>query len=299
MYLNKEHLEKIKPQFLQQSGLKESDFRKEVSFAVQIAKSNPYLQKCTSDSALKAVLNVAQVGLSLNPFKKEAYLVPRYNSKTGETEVCLDPSYIGLIKLATDSGIVKSLNCQIIYSGDDVEINMSFENPVLKHTPYFLNGNEKGTIVGVYSIATLKNGSKHAEIMGKDQIEEIRERSEGYKAYKSGKTKSNVWVTDEGEMFRKTVIKRHCKYLPKSGDQLYRAIDISNYATGFDEILGHAYWAYIQGKIETSILPPDEITRLSDELSEYKYKWQADKMLEYLEQNQQKSLDQQFKEITS
>ena len=298
MNISKNHLEKVKPQFLEQSGLKESDFKREVSFAVQIATANPYLQKCTADSALKAILHVAQVGLTLNPFKKEAYLVPRYNYKTGETDVCLDPSYIGLIKLATDSGIVKSINCQLIYSGDEIDLDMSEENPVKKHTPYFLIGNEKGSIIGAYSIATLKDGTKHAEIMGRAEIEDIRERSEGYKAYKQGKTKSNVWVTDEGEMFRKTVIKRHCKYLPKSGDKLYKAIEVSNYATGFDETLSHSYWAFVEGKIHTSILPPDEQTRLADELADYKYKWQADKMLEYLNNNQQKSLDQQFKEIT-
>lgn len=296
--LSKEHLERVKPAFLEQSGLKESDFKREVSFAVQLASANPYLQSCTPDSALKAILNVAQIGLTLNPVKKEAYLVPRYNSKTRETEVCLDPSYIGLIKLATDSGIVKSINCQIIYAGDEIEIDLSEEYTVKKHVPYFLTGKDKGSIIGAYSVATLRDGSKHCEIMGREEIEGIRGRSEGYKAFEAGKTKSNVWITDEGEMFRKTVIKRHTKYLPKSGDKLYKAIEISNHAGGFTETISHSYWGFIDEKIRTSTLMPDEQTRLSDELSGYEYKWQGDKMLEYLMQYQPKSLDEQFKDAT-
>lgn len=297
--ISKEHLDRVKPAFLEQSGLKEADFKREVSFAMQLASANPYLQTCTPDSALKAILNVAQIGLTLNPVKKEAYLVPRWNSKLSQNEVCLDPSYIGLIKLATDSGIVKSINCQIIYAGDEIEIDLSEEYNVKKHVPYFLTGKEKGSIIGAYSVATLRDGSKHCEIMGREEIEAIRERSEGYKAFKAGKTKSNVWVSDEGEMFRKTVIKRHTKYLPKSGDKLYKAIEISNHAGGFTETISHSYWGFIDEKIRTSTLTPYEQTRLADELSGYEYKWQGDKLLEYLMQYQPKSLDEQFKEATA
>jgi len=296
--ISKDYLENVKPQFLEQSGLKESDFKREVSFAVQIASNNPYLQKCTPESALKSILNVAQVGLTLNPVKKEAYLIPRYNSRIRAMEVCLDPSYMGLIKLATDAGIVTSINCQLIYSGDEIEIDLSNENPISKHVPYIFTGKDKGKIIGAYSVATLRDGTKHAELMGREEIEEIRSRSDGYKAYEAGKTKSNVWVSDEGEMFRKTVIKRHCKYLPKSGDKLYKAIDISNHATGFDEKLSHAYWGYLDNLIRISTLDDDEKTRLGDELADYEYKWQGDKLCEYLRENQEPSLDDQFKEKT-
>ena len=295
-------MEAIKSSFLEQSGLDEADFKREVSFAIQLAQANPFLNQCTKDSALKAVLNVAQTGLSLNPTKKEAYLVPRYNSRERVYEVCLDPSYMGLMKLVTDAGVVKAMNVQLIYQGDQIEINLSDDiQPVKKHTPYFLCGNEKGDIIGVYSIAVLNDGSKHVEIMGREDVLAIRARSESYKAFidPNKKIKSAVWVTDEGEMFRKTIVKRHCKYLPKSGsDKVEKAIDISNYSMGFDQPLTHGYWAYLDKLIHDSALPDDEKTRLADELSEYKTKWQGDKLKDFLLDNMPKSLNEQFEEKT-
>jgi recombinational DNA repair protein RecT len=81
----------------------------------------------------------------------------------------------------------------------------------------------RGEIIGCYAIATLHNGDRQAEWMSKDEIEQIRERSETYKAFKAGKVKSCTWVTDESEMWRKTVIRRIYKYLPRT--EQMRAID--------------------------------------------------------------------------
>jgi recombination protein RecT len=298
--ISKESLKVVKESFLKQSGLDESVFDKEVSFAVQLAQKNPYLQKCTPESALKAILNVAQVGLTLNPVKKEAYLIPRYNSATRQMEVCLDPSYIGLIKLVTDAGGVSSINCQLIYEGDEIEISLGDEKPIKKHTPYFLCGKEKGDVIGVYSRAVLTDKTEHVEIMSRLDVLEIRSRSESYKAFTDGKIKSTTWVTDEGEMFRKTVVKRHTKYLPKSSesDHLQNAIELSHEAMGFQEPLTHGYWAFVESKLERSTLEDSEKTRLADELADYKFMWQAKKLDKYLTEYQPESLDEQFKRVT-
>lgn len=298
--ISKEHLKTVKKSFLDQSGLDEMVFDKEVSFAVQIAQKNPYLQKCTPESALKAILNVAQVGLTLNPVKKEAYLIPRYNSGSRTMEVCLDPSYIGLIKLVTDAGGVSSINSQLIYEGDEIEISLGDEKPIKKHNPYFLAGNEKGDIVGVYSRAILNDKTEHVEIMSRMDVLEIRSRSESYKAFSDGKIKSTTWVTDEGEMFRKTVVKRHTKYLPKSTDSehLQNAIELSNQSMGFQEPLTHGYWAFVESKLERSTLDDNEKARLADELVDYKFMWQAKKLDKYLTDHQPENLDERFKKLT-
>ena len=74
-------------------------------------------------------------------------------------------------------------------------------------------------IVSVYAVAHLKDGYTQFEVMTRDEVEAIRERS---------KSKSHgPWVTDFAEMARKTVVKRLCKYLPLS-PQLAAAIELDN-----------------------------------------------------------------------
>jgi len=121
----KEFYNTIRPMWIEQSGLDESAFSREISFAVQHAIKNPYLQKCTSNSVLRAVMNVAQIGLTLNPVSKYAYLIPRFNGQSKELECVLEPSYIGLAKLLTDSGSVTSIECHLIYQGDLIKVDMA------------------------------------------------------------------------------------------------------------------------------------------------------------------------------
>lgn len=272
-------------QWMQQSGLSLSDFQKEASFALQHIDKNPYLLKCTQNSIIKSVMNLAQTGLTLNPVSKYAYLVPR--SVNGALECVLDPSYQGLVKLLTDSGIVGSIDSHVVYKGDLIDFDYSSEKKVNKHVPYFLTGNEKGGIVAAYSIAKLDSGF-HAEIMSASEIEEIRNGSESYKAYKAGKIKSCVWTQYPSEMCRKTVIKRHFKYLPKSGklDRFNLAVQADDYANGYDEPVGVASVSYIESLIDSSTLPPELKAQKQDEMMELEYQSQANRMIKYLQQHQ-------------
>ncbi|MCH7559411.1 MAG: recombinase RecT, partial [Planctomycetes bacterium] len=117
----------------------EAKFMSEVSFAVQLINSSKQLKKCTQESALKAVVNVAQSGLTLNPIMRLAYLVPR-TVRVGanyEVHACLDPSYQGLMKLVTDTGSVKSIMAQIVYEGDQIDIDYASDWKV-RHKPAIL-----------------------------------------------------------------------------------------------------------------------------------------------------------------
>jgi len=280
----KEFYSQIKNTWLEQSGLTDSDFAKEVSFAIQHTVKNPYLKNCDSKSVLRAIMNVAQIGLTLNPVLKYSYLVPRYNSKEKIIECVLEPSYVGLAKLLTDSGSVTSIECHVIHEGDECQIDIANPLKVIKHEPYFLTGKSKGKIKGVYSLATLPDGSRHFEGMSYEDVCEIRDRSESYKAYKEGKTKSCIWVSDEQEMCRKTVIKRHSKYLPKSvgTEKLDKAIELDNEVNGFREPMDFGMLQFLETSIDRSTIDPERKAKLKTQMSKWEYKSDAYELMSEL-----------------
>ena len=211
-------------QILQLIG--ENNYIREVSFAIQAANSNKMLSNATPVSVSKAVFNVAITGLSLNPVMKLAYLTPRMID--GEMNALLMPSYMGLCKLVTDTGSVTKIEARIVFDGDVFEVNYG-TNTEIVHKPAFVNK----TIKLVYAMATLPDGTTQFEIMTVDEINAIRERSDGYKAFKAGKVSTAIWETDYNEMAKKTVIKRLVKYLPKSinnekWQQAMQAVDLDN-----------------------------------------------------------------------
>lgn len=201
----------------------EDNLKRETSFAIQAANANSLLQKATPQSVAKAIWNVAITKLTLNPVHRMSYLTPR---RVGDNiEAILMPSYIGMVKLLTDTGSVTNAYAHVVYEGDEFEVELGVAY-TLKHIPKFKS--KKAT--HVYGIGVLHNGSKQFEVMSVDQVNEIRERSDGWKAFNAGKAQSAIWQTDYDEMARKTVIKRLCKYLPKTDrwDELNEAIAVDN-----------------------------------------------------------------------
>ena len=222
-------------QRMREFGMNVQEIKKECSFAIQILNDpkNSYLATSTKESIMKSVVNIASIGLTLNPVAKEAYLIPRKKKIGNEylVECHLEPSYIGLIKLITNAGSVSNIQTNLVYENDEFNIIYGL-NTDFRHIPLFKGSS--GNIVGVYSVATLHNGEKQFEYMNREQVEVIREHSESWlsflkakdKAEKdpkaSGTVRTPIWITDEGEMFRKTCLKRMSKYLPRSGDPQHK-----------------------------------------------------------------------------
>ena len=72
---------------------KSINFEREAGFALQLLEINDYALKIAMgnrQSVVNAITNIAAIGISLNPAKKQAYLVPRDN------KICLDISWMGL-----------------------------------------------------------------------------------------------------------------------------------------------------------------------------------------------------------
>jgi len=199
------------------------DYKTEAIFAGQLITKNDYLMKIANDnprSLRNAVLNIAAIGLSLNPATKYAYLVPRDN------QACLDISYIGLIKLATDTGSIMWARAELVYSNDDFIYHGTTEKPEFSTKNAF----DRGEVQGVYCVAKTKEGDFLSGVMSIAEINDIKNRS------MSARKNSGPWITDFGEMAKKTIIKRESKTWPKTdkSERFDNAIDVINQHDGID-----------------------------------------------------------------
>ena len=192
------------------------NFEREAGFAIQAITSGDYIMKvalANPQSVRDAVTNIASIGISLNPAKKQAYLVPRKN------KICLDISYMGLMDLAMDTGSIKWAQANIVYGKDTFASNGLDKPPLHSFDPF---SKDRGELVGVYVTVKTADGEYLTETMAIDEVYAIRDRSESWK-----KDQSGPWKTDAGEMIKKTVVKRAYKYWPKT-ERLENAIHYLN-----------------------------------------------------------------------
>jgi recombination protein RecT len=207
-------------------------FLQEASFLLAAVNNTPALRECTQQSIVGVLVAVASSGLSLNPVKKEVYLIPRnINIKTPgqadkwEKRAMPEPSYMGLMKVATDTGAVRSFEVHEVYAGDEFEFDIVAKRPTV-HKPYWTRGKERGAIIGVYGMATLSDGSIIPEHMGADELRKIRSKSDN--------ASGSVYNDWEGEMARKSLLKRLQKYIPRTpkSEAFLQAVELDN--AGFD-----------------------------------------------------------------
>lgn len=175
------------------------------------------IEKAKPASLLQAVSKAAADGLILDG--REAALVIDYN---GEAQY--RPMMRGLLKLAYNSGMVKTISVQIVRDGDVFEYLLGDEEKIIHKIDF---KSKRGDPYAVYAVATLTDGAIMREVMTVDQVNAIRDRSDAWKAFKANKIKSTPWSTDWEEMARKTVFRRLSKYLPSSTDRdtLHQAVE--------------------------------------------------------------------------
>lgn len=193
---------------------KSISFEREAGFAVQVLQANDFSLKAAMadrQAVVNAVTNIAAIGISLNPAKKQAYLVPRKN------KICLDISYMGLMDLAMSTGSVKWAQAALVHENDNFALNGYDAPPTHVFNPF---SKDRGAIVGVYVVVKTATGDYLTHTMSIADAYAIRDRSE---AWKSSKGPSGPWKTDEGEMIKKTCVKQAYKYWPKT-ERLEQAI---------------------------------------------------------------------------
>ncbi|HFT7677568.1 TPA: recombinase RecT [Citrobacter braakii] len=184
---------------------------KESQFAIQCFQRNDYLAKTALSnptSAQNAIINVAAIGITLNPASKLAYLVPR------DGMVCLDISYMGLLHLAQSTGSIKWGQCKLVYSNDTYESNGLDTAPTHKYNAF----GDRGDVVGGYCTVKTADGDYLTEEMSLAEIKATEATS---------KAKNGPWKNFWEEMARKTIVKRASKYWPRA-ERLDSAIHVIN-----------------------------------------------------------------------
>src|SRR5213082_1277464 len=120
----------IKDDFMTLLSDRSIKFEQEAGFAVQILGANDFaLSVATSNraSVINAVKNIAAIGISLNPAKKQAYLVPRRGGQ--QQAICLDISYMGLMDLAMATGSIKWAQAELVRANDGFSRGLFDEPP--------------------------------------------------------------------------------------------------------------------------------------------------------------------------
>lgn len=191
---------------------------KEIDYAAQAMTKNTYLISVATKNPLSlanSMKNIALSGLSLNPVTKLAYLVPFGG------EVCFMPSYMGLVDLLLNNGLVKKIEAHTVHEGDHFEVEFG-ENEKLIHRPNPWSSKTKENLKGAYYIVVLADGTKMFDTMSVEEIEKIRKRAPSAKS-------SSPWDTDYLEMVKKSAIRRAFKMVPKSGisDSKIKALEAS------------------------------------------------------------------------
>lgn len=195
------------------------NFEREAGFAIQMISASDYalgVAMQNKQSVIDAVTNIAAIGISLNPAKKQAYLVPRKN------KICLDLSYMGLIDLAIQDGGIKWAQAQLVCEHDTFSLNGFDKPPLHQFVPF---SKARGEYVGVYVVVKTSDGEYLTHTMEIGEAYAIRDRSESWKKQAPGKR--GPWESDPGEMIKKTCVKRASKYWPKT-DRLDKAIHYLN-----------------------------------------------------------------------
>lgn len=179
--------------------------------AVSAVNSNPELLSPDIDrrSLYAAVMKAAQDGLVIDG--REAALVT-FKGKNGTTAQYL-PMVAGVMKKMRNSGEISNISTGLVYRNEYDHGRFKYvkgDTESLTHDPILFE--EKGALIGVYAVVTLKDGNKVRAFMDKQQIEKVKAVS------RSGSSPHGPWVKWYEEMAEKSVLRKVSKLCPMSSD---------------------------------------------------------------------------------
>lgn len=166
---------------------------------------NPSLWECDPISIARAVVESATYGLEPTGAIGGAHLVPYRNKRTGKKEAQLIIDYRGYIRLARRSGEVSKVWARTVRERDEFQVEAGTDERII-HRPY-IGSEDAGNWTHVYAVILYRDGSPpQFDWDNWAWVESIRKRSKA-----SG---DGPWVTDPGEMAKKSILRRLLKTAP-------------------------------------------------------------------------------------
>jgi recombination protein RecT len=189
-----------------------------IAVAYDIAKS-PQLSRAHPASVMKAIWDAANLGLEPSGILGEGYLVTRWNKDLQAHEAQFQPGYRGLAQLARRSGHIVALDWGVVFEEDSFEWAEG-TTPWIDHRPA-RDRAETSRPTHAYAWARDINTQVYIAVLDRAEIEHIRSKSPA--------KNNGPWVTDWGEMAKKSAVRRLCKKLPLS-PEIQRAVALDDAA---------------------------------------------------------------------
>lgn len=168
-----------------------------VQNCLSLLNDNPSTyNKFSAPVLLSNVVRASYLGLDF--YNKECYLVP-----FGE-KLTFMVGYTGAMKLAKKYSArpVKNIYAKLIHEGDVFEEVIVNGEPSINFRPKFPND---GKIIGAFAVVLFTDGGMNYDAMTLEELENTRKHSKA--------SSSMAWKDFTGEMYKKTVIRRLCKYI--------------------------------------------------------------------------------------
>lgn len=198
---------------------KHIDAKRYVGITLNALWKNEKLYDCEPFTLMKAIYDLAELGLEVGSYRGQACILPYWNEKKKCYEAQSQVMYQGLIDLAARSGEVVDIRARIVYEKDSFDYELGLKED-LRHKPY-LSDEDRGNITHCYAIIRYKDGNAAFEVMSLGQIDKIKNKSMAVR-----KGWMSPWTDEVGypEMIKKTVLKRLLKTVPKGVDKEIREV---------------------------------------------------------------------------
>lgn len=184
--------------------LSENEMRSFAAELMDVYKSNPLLQKCSSSSVTSAGLIANTIGLPLNSNLGLAYLIPYWKSSIKRYRCQFQIGYKGLIQLALASDAYSRVNVSDVKEGELVsrdrltgEFDFDWEMDEIAR--------EKLKTIGYVAFFRLNNGFEKMLYMTNEQLHAHAKKFS--KSFSGEHPERSLWHTDFESMAKKTVLK--------------------------------------------------------------------------------------------